>query len=426
MGQFNRFLPEKPLIENFDFVIYGNNDLEGIKEDLLDSLSQYKISLLKFFNLKEFKKIPINLFNDHDIYIEFTRQFYEPAPYSKGNFTNGMINYSYDINAISRLKRSLMHELVHLFYQSIWEGKYDRILWIDEGLAQYLSGEKGLLEKDDDKFKAWYLDRIIRCDKEIPKIEFLQKHGDTYGSFVDSESNKYNGYDISYLVVRYIVEHDNDIISLLNDGQKIKDLESHILKDCIDYYDDYFQANKIKQSFYDIETPNQLMDYMNKNIVYGWLDNQNIGHVENLKGFRENYRISSLDEILSTKLGTCIEQAKLIKNFFDRIGLENKLYCYRRYETEENFDSEVRMHCFVLFYFQDKWYHFEHSNSNKRGIHEYDSIESAIKAEIDRHDETDIRVLTEIPNIPDGLTFKQFNEYVNTFEPISNYTHKKL
>lgn len=195
---------------------------------------------------------------------------------------------------------------------------------------------------------------------------------------------------------------------------------------------DVIEASKIaalkdELNFESIKNPSQLMDYMNMNIEYGWIDKFEEKHLNNLKGFRENYRISSIEEIIRNGLGTCIEQAKLIKFFFDNIGLENKLYCYRRYETEENFDKEVRMHCFVLYYFQGKWYHFEHSNSNKRGIHEFDSIESAIKSEVDRHDESDTRELVEIPSIPEGLTFKQFNQYVNTFEPISTYdSHKKL
>ena len=158
------------------------------------------------------------------------------------------------------------------------------------------------------------------------------------------------------------------------------------------------------------------MDFMNKNVTYGWIDcNQGL-HFNNLKGFRENYRISSIDEILKSGLGTCIEQAKLIKSFFDKIGLENRIYCHRRYETEENFDKEVKMHCFVLFKYNDCWYHFEHSNRPKRGIHRYESIESAIEDLTSGFNENDIRKLTEISEIPDGLTFKEFNEYVNQFD----------
>ncbi len=183
--------------------------------------------------------------------------------------------------------------------------------------------------------------------------------------------------------------------------------------------DFYAKANPyIKTNFSDIKNQNELMNYMDMNISYGWIDKSGEKHVNTLDGFRESYRTSSIDESLEYKVGTCIEQAAIIKSFFDKIGLENKMYCFRRYETTENFDKEVKMHCFVLFRYQDNWYHFEHSNSDNKGIHKYNSIEDAIKKEIERHEKTDIRELTEIPSIPSGLTFKEFNQYVNNFETI--------
>lgn len=135
--------------------------------------------------------------------------------------------------------------------------------------------------------------------------------------------------------------------------------------------DDVINATKIvalkdELHFEDLKSDLELMNYMDINVEYGWVDKFGEKHLNNLKGFRENYRISSIDEIIRTGLGTCIEQAKLIKLFFDNIGLENKLYCYRGCETEEDFDKDVRMHCFVLFHYQDSWYHFEHANSNKK------------------------------------------------------------
>lgn len=176
-------------------------------------------------------------------------------------------------------------------------------------------------------------------------------------------------------------------------------------------------ALKDELFFEKVSTPQELMDFMNINIEYGWVDNKNNLHINNLKGFRENYRISSIDEMKNTGLGTCIEQAKMIKTFFDKMGIENKLYCHRSYETEVNFDKEVRMHCFVLFNYNNCWYHFEHSNRPKRGIHKYNSVEDAIKNITDGFEEHgDIRKLTEIDSIPDGLTFCEFNNYVNEFD----------
>jgi hypothetical protein len=176
-------------------------------------------------------------------------------------------------------------------------------------------------------------------------------------------------------------------------------------------------ALKDELYFDKITTPNELMDYMNINIEYGWIGNNGNKHINNLDGFRESYITSSLDEIINTGLGTCIEQAKMIKAFFDRLGIENKLYCHRSYETEENFDKEVRMHCFILFKYNNSWFHFEHSNQPKRGIHEYKSIEIAIENITSGFEEHgDIRTLTEIDGIPSGLSFKEFNQYVNKFD----------
>jgi len=188
-----------------------------------------------------------------------------------------------------------------------------------------------------------------------------------------------------------------------------------------------YNSNKNRNDeFIKVSTPDELMDFMNQNITYGWIDKSKAKHLNNLKGFRKNYIISSIDEMLETGLGTCIEQAKMIKLFFDKIGIENKLYCHRSYETEENFDKEVRMHCFVLFKQNDNWYHFEHSNRPKRGIHEYESVERAITDITSGFEEHgDIRILTEIEAIPDGLTFKEFNEYVNQFDNIVAKTIRK-
>lgn len=172
--------------------------------------------------------------------------------------------------------------------------------------------------------------------------------------------------------------------------------------------------------YYLLKNQYELMDFMNSNITYGWIDNSNGMHFNSLMGFRKDYRTSSIQEILNSGLGTCIEQAKLEKDFFDRIGLKNKLYCHRGYETEDNFEQNVRMHCFIIFKYKNDWYHFEHSNRPKRGIHYYPNIEDAIKNITSGFEASDLRMLTEIPDIPDGLSFKEFNNYVNQFNNLKS------
>ena len=176
-------------------------------------------------------------------------------------------------------------------------------------------------------------------------------------------------------------------------------------------------ALKDELKYENIKTPQELMIYMNMNIEYGWIDKEKNKHINSLDGFRKNYKIMTIKEMIETGLGTCIDQAKMIKNTLERLGYETKLYCHRSYETEENYDLEVRMHCFILFKSNNTWYHFEHSNRPKRGIHEYKTIEKALKKITDGFEEHgDIRKLTEIKEIPDGLTFKEFNQFVNEFD----------
>lgn len=173
-------------------------------------------------------------------------------------------------------------------------------------------------------------------------------------------------------------------------------------------------SNYRKELFEQLKIDRELMQFMDSNVTYGWIDKDKFYHFNNLFNFRKNYRTSTIEEILKYGIGTCIEQAKLIKYFFDVIGLENKLYCHRTYEDNEPF-NKIKMHCFVLFKYKDSWYHFEHSDSMKKGIHQYKTIEEALNNITSGFPVDDIRVLTQIPLIPDNISYYEFNQYVNQF-----------
>lgn len=236
-------LSKEPIIQNQDFIIYSEVDLTDEAAVILNTLTSKKQELLDFFGFHSFDKITINLFENQENYYDYVKQFYEPAPYSVGCFFDQEI-----ANVCTSKKREninlfineLAHECVHIFYRKIWKNKYDRFVWFDEGLAQYLSGEKSKLEIDEGYFKKWYLTNIIGNDKEIPDISFLKNHGTKYGEFVDTVTNKYNGYDLSYLMVRYINEN-LDIHTFINFYSKLKELETHILPDTINYYNNFFE-----------------------------------------------------------------------------------------------------------------------------------------------------------------------------------------
>ena len=132
---------------------------------------------------------------------------------------------------------------------------------------------------------------------------------------------------------------------------------------------------------YNIKSPQDILQYLNEHITYGWLDINGEIHINNMKNFRKLYRTSSLDETLQHGIGTCIEQVYLISYLLNRIGIQNEMYCTRIYEGIDfnNEDEEEHMHCFVLYYLNDKVYHLEHPNVEKIGIYEYNSLDEALQ-----------------------------------------------
>lgn len=288
---------------------------------------------------------------------------------------------------------------------------------------------------NDGKIKLIDFERSMYAPRDY-ELDILYRMIRKPWKYASESTEKYIDSSDYANIILYIEKYYKELVSIpyLSQRLAIYDMVynlKHLIKhpDLNELKNDIVLDSKIvalkdEMSFDSINTPKELMDFMDINIKYGWIDKNGKRHFNNLTGFRENYRISSLDEILKSGLGTCIEQAKMIKCFFDRMGIKNKLYCYRRYETEENFDNEVRMHCFVLFYYDNSWYHFEHSNILKKGIHRYISLDTAINDITSSYKEKgDIRKITEIDSIPDGLTFKEFNQFVNEFDNIKIKTH---
>ncbi len=171
----------------------------------------------------------------------------------------------------------------------------------------------------------------------------------------------------------------------------------------------------------NINTPEDILEYMKENIKYGWLDINNNKHIGNMKEFRKLYRTASLEEILEHKIGTCIEQVYLMHILLEQLGIPNKMFCTRIYEGKEfnNLEEEEHMHCFILYY-DDKGIHqIEHPNWERIGIYHFESEEEAIekinKIYIEMS-EGKSRPVTEFRELPSNITFKEFNLYINDLD----------
>lgn len=97
------------------------------------------------------------------------------------------------------------------------------------------------------------------------------------------------------------------------------------------------------------------------------------------------------------------------------------MFVTRIYEPDDfnDLDKEEHMHAFILCFINDKVYHIEHANWYNIGIYEYES-ENVAKEKINKYyielSEGIPRPLTEIYNIESGLSFKDFNKYVNSLK----------
>ena len=208
-------------------------------------------------------------------------------------------------------------------------------------------------------------------------------------------------YDLVYRLHHLVNNSDNNYIKTL------------IMEDACKL------AYKGRLSFDDLQTPQDLMNWMDANISYGWLDKDGNVHYNDISNARHNLITASIDDVFKSGVGTCIDQAKVIKYFLDKHNIENKVFCNRRYETT-NEDKKIFLHCLVFFKMNDKWYNFEHSNTNKRGIREYDTLDEAIRSSINGNDG---RIISCIDEVPEGLSFLEFNQYVNQFD---EYQYEKV
>ena len=171
----------------------------------------------------------------------------------------------------------------------------------------------------------------------------------------------------------------------------------------------------------EIKTPEDILEFMKSNIKYGWIDINNEEHIGNMKNFRRLYRTSTIEETLKHGLGTCIEQVNLMHTLLDKIKIPNKMFCTRIYEGEDfnNLEEEEHMHCFILYYLNNKVYQIEHPNWEKIGIYEFNSEEEAIKEINDYYVKMakgKSRPVTEYFEVKPNLSFKEFNCYINSLD----------
>lgn len=193
------------------------------------------------FDVDNFRKLQINYFDDKKKFRQFIfslRKEESLPEYAVGMFDSGMINAyiptNIDIDSLKYTKTKCMptHELFHIMYHELILNKYNlqRIIWFDEGMAQLFSGENDGILMIQESFNVW-LDKLIENTKEFPNLNNLT-HGTSF------ENEKYSGYKLSLLAVKYLYDslNEDEFKLLMNNTEKIKSYGENVIGNSIKYY----------------------------------------------------------------------------------------------------------------------------------------------------------------------------------------------
>lgn len=187
-------------------------------ENLYKKIDMERENILDILKIEEARKIKIKLYDNKELFFNDIKGFYKDnkvPDYCKGTIQKGEVyflvntelkedSYKYELEL-----RKIIHEYIHILYNEIVLNSDNRITWIDEGIAQNLSKEKGRFAKE--KFPI--------LSSNIEEID-LNKLEHENGTFVTANIN---GYDVSYLTVKYLLEtmSNEDFNSLIRNKDEI-------------------------------------------------------------------------------------------------------------------------------------------------------------------------------------------------------------
>lgn len=112
----------------------------------------------------------------------------------------------------------------------------------------------------------------------------------------------------------------------------------------------------------------EIKDFLS-DIEFGWSDiDKNLSR-EPEKGFKKNYVLSSPEETIKNKVGIDFDLVEVERACFKNLELKFDTYFMAYYESRHLF-----AHAFIVYEENEKFYWFEASWANDKGIHEYSSL----------------------------------------------------
>lgn len=235
-----------------EFVVRSTETLRAFNDEFINYTRQKINEYKELFNVDSFDKLEFIIFDSLEDYRNNYREKFgtEPPEYSRGNFNGNIVRMVIEeapipgTEAYYHKRATGAHEAFHIFYRDLIYGNpQNRIVWFDEGMAQFVSGQKEHLS--DNAFAKYYqsfrknykpitnLNERIQGNLQVPDDKIFKRKG------------VINGYAISYLAIRYLAETKGiDFLkTIMRDNDKIQEIGNTVQKEMIKYYDE-----KIKRS----------------------------------------------------------------------------------------------------------------------------------------------------------------------------------
>ena len=158
----DKTLLETQQLKTEELIVYAPDTLNYITKDMINSSLQKLPNIYNFFEIDSYRTFQVNIFDNLEKFRKFVLSMREDKnslpEYARGTFDMGMINLFIENNIIknSPLYKNklyyISHEIFHILYREIIlkNNQNKRVVWLDEGLAQYFSGEKDHLNSENE------------------------------------------------------------------------------------------------------------------------------------------------------------------------------------------------------------------------------------------------------------------------------------
>lgn len=229
-----------------DFKLISTDKLNGFNGEFINYTKQKLGEYKNLFEVDKLDKLEFIIFDSLEEYQEDYRKRLgiEPPSYSRGNFNANTVRMVIDQPTIPgteyfyRARATGAHEAFHIYYRNLFYKKpNDRIVWFDEGMAQYFSGQRSHM---DDKSFVKYYSTFRKDYKTVTNLnERIQGNMQVPDDRIFSRKGVINGYPLSYLAIRYLVETEGIeyLKTVMKDKNKILELGNNIQSQLLTYYD---------------------------------------------------------------------------------------------------------------------------------------------------------------------------------------------